>query len=427
MSDSISKALFERARAALPGGVNSPVRAFRAVGGEPVFIARARGATLYGADGRAYLDYVGSWGPAIVGHAHPDVVKAVQRAAEDGLSFGAPTELEVCFAEAIKAIYPSIDKLRCVSSGTEATMSAIRAARGFTKRDVVVKFEGCYHGHADQLLVKAGSGLATFGVPDSAGVPEGTARTTVTLPYNDVAALEALFAARAAEIACVIVEPVVGNMGCVPPEPGFLEAIVRVCKEHGALSIFDEVMTGCRLAKGGAQQRFGLTPDMTALGKIVGGGMPLAVYGGRAGVLDVVAPLGPVYQAGTLSGNPVAVSAGLATLPLLTPALYDGLERLGAALEAGLAQAARAAKVPACVQRVGSMITLFFREGPVRSWTDAAACDTKRFARWHAGMLERGVYWPPSLFEAAFLGGAHTEQDIERTVAAATASLRDAA
>jgi glutamate-1-semialdehyde 2,1-aminomutase len=356
-----------------------------------VFIARAEGARVYGEDGRGYIDFIGSWGPAILGHAHPDVVRAVQEAAAGGLSFGAPTAREVRFAEAIRAIYPSIAKLRCVSSGTEATMSAIRVARGFTKRDVIVKFEGCYHGHADHLLVKAGSGLATFGVPDSGGVPEGTARTTLTLPFNDRAALEALFAARGGEIAAVIVEPVVGNMGCVPPEPGFLEAILAVCKQHGALSIFDEVMTGCRLARGGAQERFGLTPDMTTLGKVIGGGMPLAAYGGRDDIMSVVAPLGPVYQAGTLSGNPVAVAAGLATLAHLGPELYAKLERLGAELEAGLRSAAARAGVPATVQRVGSMITLFFREGPVRSWGDAATSDTKRFASWHAGMLLAAV------------------------------------
>ena len=423
MSDSISRALFARAQRVIPGGVNSPVRAFRAVGGEPVFIARAEGARIYGEDGAAYVDYVGSWGPAILGHAHPDVVRAVQEAAARGLSFGAPTAGEVRFAEAVRELYPSIAMLRTVSSGTEATMSAIRVARGFTKRDFIVKFEGCYHGHADHLLVKAGSGLATFGVPDSAGVPEGTARTTLSLPYNDVAALRALFAARGGEIAAVIVEPVVGNMGCVPPEPSFLEAIVALCTEHGAVSIFDEVMTGCRLARGGAQERFGITPDLTALGKIVGGGMPLAAYGGRADIMSCVAPLGPVYQAGTLSGNPVAVAAGLATIAHLVPELYARLERLGAQLEEGLRGAAQRVGVPATVQRVGSMITLFFREGPVRSWNDAAGCDTKRFASWHAGLLARGIYWPPSQFEAAFLGGAHTEGDISRTVDAAEAAL----
>ena len=423
MSDPQSRALFERARAVIPGGVNSPVRAFRAVGGEPVFIASAAGARLTGEDGREYLDYVGSWGPAILGHAHPDVIRAVQEAAVHGLSFGAPTAAEVRFAEAIRGLYPSIAKLRCVSSGTEATMSAIRVARGFTGREFFVKFEGCYHGHADHLLVKAGSGLATFGVPDSAGVPEGTARTTLTLPFNDAAALAALFAARGGEIAAVIVEPVVGNMGCVPPEPGFLAAILAACRQHGAVSIFDEVMTGCRLARGGAQERFGLVPDMTALGKVIGGGMPLAAYGGRDEIMSRVAPLGPVYQAGTLSGNPVAVAAGLATLAHLVPELYAKLERLGAGLEEGLQGAVRKAGVPATVQRVGSMITLFFHEGAVRSWDAAAKCDTKRFASWHKGLLERGVYWPPSQFEAAFISGAHTEADIARTVQAATEAL----
>ena len=423
MSDPQSKALFERARAVIPGGVNSPVRAFRAVGGEPIFIARARGARVYGEDGAEYVDYIGSWGPAILGHAHPDVVRAVQQAAEGGLSFGAPTEREVRFAETVRGLYPSIAKLRCVSSGTEATMSAIRVARGFTRRDLVVKFEGCYHGHADGLLVKAGSGLATFGVPDSAGVPEGTARTTLTLPFNDRAALAALFAARGGEIAAVIVEPVVGNMGCVPPQAGFLAAIVDACKQHGAVSIFDEVMTGCRLARGGAQELYGLVPDMTTLGKIIGGGMPLAAYGGRDDIMSVVAPLGPVYQAGTLSGNPVAVAAGLATIEHLVPELYARLEKLGAMLEDGLRAVIRKAGVPACVQRVGSMITLFFQEGPVRNWDDAARSDTQRFGAWHRGLVARGIYWPPSQYEAAFLGGAHTEADIARTVEAAGAAL----
>ncbi|MDI1429258.1 glutamate-1-semialdehyde 2,1-aminomutase [Polyangium sorediatum] len=423
MSDTISQALFERARAVIPGGVNSPVRAFRAVGGNPVFIARAKGARVFGEDGSEYVDYVGSWGPALLGHAHPDVIRAVQEAAESGLSFGAPTSREVRFAEAVRALYPGIEKLRCVSSGTEATMSAIRVARGFTRRDVIVKFEGCYHGHADHLLVKAGSGLATFGVPDSAGVPEGTAKTTLTLAFNDIPALEALFTAHGGEIAAVIVEPVVGNMGCVPPEPGFLEAILSLCRKHGAISIFDEVMTGCRLARGGAQERYGLRADLTTLGKIIGGGMPLAAYGGREDVMNVVAPLGPVYQAGTLSGNPVAVAAGLATIERLVPEVYEKVERLGAALEAGFKDAAAKAGVPATVQRVGSMITLFFNDKPVRSWAEASQSDTKRFAAWHAGMLSRGIYWPPSQYEAAFLSAAHTDEDITRTVEAARASL----
>jgi glutamate-1-semialdehyde 2,1-aminomutase len=317
--------------------------------------------------------------------------------------------------------------VRCVSSGTEATMSALRVARGFTKRDFIVKFEGCYHGHADHLLVKAGSGLATFGQPDSGGVPEGIAKTTLTLPFNDEAALRELFAARGSEIAAVIVEPVVGNMGCVAPETGFLEALIAICTEHGAVSIFDEVMTGCRLAKGGAQERFGLRPDMTTLGKIVGGGLPLAAYGGRAEVMRTIAPLGPVYQAGTLSGNPVAVSAGLATLERLDAALYAKLEVLGARLELGLVEAVKASGAKACVQRVGSMITVFFTEGPVRSWADADRCDRKRFGVFHAELLRRGVYWPPAQFEAAFLSGAHTEADIDRIVAAAQAALALAA
>ncbi|AKT37067.1 glutamate-1-semialdehyde 2,1-aminomutase [Chondromyces crocatus] len=418
-----SQALFERASAVLPGGVNSPVRAFRAVGGSPVFIARASKARLISADGDEYIDFINSWGPAILGHGHPAVIEAVREAAMGGLSFGAPTALEVLFAERLQKLYPSLEKLRCVSSGTEATMSALRVARGFTGREVVVKFEGCYHGHADHLLVKAGSGLATFGVPDSAGVPEAIARLTLTLPYNDPEALRAAFASRGKEIAAVILEPVVGNMGCVPPEPGFLQLVIDLCREHGALSVFDEVMTGSRLAPGGAQERFGLRPDMTTLGKVVGGGMPLAVYGGREDVMRTVAPLGPVYQAGTLSGNPVAVSAGLATLAELTPALYERLEVLGAALEEGLRAAARDAGVPACVQRVGSMITLFFREGPVRSWAEASGSDTKRFARWHGEMLARGIYWPPSQYEAAFLCAALTDDDITRTVAACREAL----
>jgi glutamate-1-semialdehyde 2,1-aminomutase len=427
MSDPVSQALFERAQGLMPGGVNSPVRAFRAVGGQPVFIARAAGAYLFGADGTRYTDYVGSWGPMILGHAHPDVVRAIVQAAAAGTSFGAPTELEVRFAEAVRALYPSIEKMRAVSSGTEATMSALRVARGFTGRDVIVKFSGCYHGHADFLLVKAGSGAATFGVPDSAGVPAAAAANTATLAYNDIPALKALFASRGKEIAAVIVEPVVGNMGVVPPVPGFLGAIVEECARHGAVSVFDEVMTGSRVARGGMQARAGIKPDMTCLGKIIGGGMPLAVYGGRRDIMDRVAPLGPVYQAGTLSGNPVAVSAALATMAHLDEALYARLEALGARLEAGFGEAIAKAKVDACVQRVGSMITLFFARGPIRSWADAERCDTARFGRWHAAMLERHQYWPPSQFEAAFLGGAHAEGDVDGTIAAARDALAIAA
>jgi len=427
LSDPISRSLFERAQKLIPGGVNSPVRAFRSVGGEPVFVARAEGAYLFGADGARYTDYVGSWGPMILGHAQPDVLKAVVSAAANGTSYGAPTELEVKFAEKIVELYPSIEMMRAVSSGTEATMSAIRAARGHTGRDVTVKFEGCYHGHADFLLVKAGSGAATLGVPDSAGVPASTAGNTTTIAYNDIGALRELFAARGHRIATVIVEPVVGNMGCVPPVPGFLEEIVSLCRKHGAVSIFDEVMTGCRVARGGMQERAGLAPDMTCLGKIVGGGMPLAVYGGKRAIMQNVAPLGPVYQAGTLSGNPVAVSAGLATLERLDAALYEKLERLSARLEEGLRTALARTKTPGCVQRVGSMLTLFFNEGPVRSWSDSQKSDTVRFGRWHRGMIARGQYFPPSQFEAAFVSVAHTEADIDATVRAAEESLRTSA
>jgi len=404
-----SQELFARAQKVIPGGVNSPVRAFRAVGGEPRFIARAAGAYVHDADNVKYIDYVGSWGPMILGHAHPAVVEAVKKAAENGTSYGAPTELEVLFAEKICALYPSIEMVRAVSSGTEATMAAIRAARGFTGRDAIVKFEGCYHGHADFLLVKAGSGAATLGVPDSAGVPKAVAGATATLPYNDIGALKALFSSRGSEIAAVIVEPVVGNMGCVLPEKGFLEAIVENCKTHGAVSIFDEVMTGCRVARGGMQQKIGLSPDMTCLGKIVGGGLPLAAYGGRRAIMEKIAPLGPVYQAGTLSGNPVAVSAGLATLELLDDALYARLESLGARLQKGLENSLE----NACVQRAGSMLTVFFGATQVRSWDDAKKCDTARFAEWHKSLLGRGVYWPPSQFEAAFISAAHTEADID--------------
>ena len=423
MNRSKSNALLQRAEQVIVAGVNSPVRAYRAVGGNPPFIASAKGASVTDEDGNEYVDYVGTWGPAILGHAQDDVVAAVQAAASKGLSFGAPTAAEIDLAEAIREAYPAMDLMRCVSSGTEATMSAIRVARGFTKRDVIVKCEGCYHGHADHLLVKAGSGLATFGEPDSGGVPADVAKHTLTLPFNDSDALNQLFAARGDEIAAVIVEPVAGNMGCIPPVDGYLEAVVALCRKHGALSIFDEVMCGFRVARGGAQERYGVRSDLTTLGKVVGGGMPLAVYGGRRDVMSVVAPLGPVYQGGTLSGNPAAVSAGLATLQRLDGALYAQLEERGAHLEAGLADAAKSAGIASCVQRVGSMITLFFTDGPVQCFADAKKGDTERFGRFHRGLLERGIYWPPSAFEAAFISAAHTSDDIVRTVAAARAAL----
>ncbi len=419
MSDPKSVDLLARAERVIPGGVNSPVRAFRSVGGSPVFISRAEGPYLYGADGAQYTDYVGSWGPMILGHAHPAVVEAIVTAARNGTSYGAPTELEVIFAEKVSALYPSIEMMRAVSSGTEACMAAIRAARGFTGRDAIVKFEGCYHGHADFLLVKAGSGALTFGVPDSAGVPAATAKGTLTLPYNDSGALRELFRSRGSEIAGVIVEPVVGNMGVVPPAPGFLEAILEMCKAHGAVSIFDEVMTGSRLSLGGMQERVGLRPDMTCLGKVIGGGMPLAVYGGKRAIMQKVAPLGPVYQAGTLSGNPVAVSAALALLGLLDARVYEKLESLGARLEKGLVDAAKRNGAEVCVQRVGSMITLFFTRGPVGNFEDAVKSDTARFGAWHGAMLRRGQYWPPSQYEAAFISAAHDDALIDATVAAA--------
>ncbi|HEX5100210.1 MAG TPA: glutamate-1-semialdehyde 2,1-aminomutase [Polyangiaceae bacterium] len=423
MSDPKSAALFTEAQALLPGGVNSPVRAFRAVGGHPVFVDRALGSKLYGADGKEYIDYVGSWGPAILGHADPGVVRAVQEVAARGLSFGAPTEREIRFAEAVTARYPSIEMLRCVSSGTEATMSALRVARGFTKRSVIVKFDGAYHGHADALLVKAGSGAATFGNPDSAGVPEGMVATTATLAYNDVPGLKGLFSSRGKDIAAVIVEPVAGNMGCVPPAPGFLAAIIELCEAHGALAIFDEVMTGSRLARGGAQELYGLKPHLTCLGKIVGGGLPLAVYGGARRVMSLVAPLGPVYQAGTLSGNPLAVTAGLETLERLAAPSYAKLEALGARLEHGVEKALADTTTAGVVQRVGSMLTLFFHRGPVPDFQSALSCDTARFGRFHAALLAEGVYFPPSQFEAAFISLAHSEADIDRTVAAIRAAL----
>lgn len=423
MSDTASDKLFERASQLMPGGVNSPVRAFRAVGGHPVFISKAEGAYLFSEDGTKYTDYVGSWGPMILGHAHPKVVRAISEAAARGTSYGAPTALEVQYAEKITSLYPSIEMMRAVSSGTEATMAALRVARGFTGRDVIVKFEGCYHGHADMLLVKAGSGALTLGVPDSAGVPNATAGNTTTLPYNNIGMLRELFAARGHRIAAVIVEPVAGNMGVVPPVPGFLEEIIALCTKHDAISIFDEVMTGSRVAMGGMQGRLGLKPDMTCLGKVVGGGLPLAVYGGRREIMEKVSPLGPVYQAGTLSGNPVAVSAALATLAELGEDVYARLEDLGAQLESGLSRAVMKANVEACVQRVGSMITLFFASAPIRNFEDASRSDVARFGAWHREMRKRGQYWPPSQFEAAFISAAHTEADLDETIAAAEKSL----
>jgi glutamate-1-semialdehyde 2,1-aminomutase len=425
MHTSRSHDLFERANLVLPGGVNSPVRAFRGVEGEPVFIAEAQGAYLSDVDGNRYVDYVGSWGPMIVGHAHPHVIRAVQGALARGSSYGAPTGGEVELAERIRDAYPSMQMLRMTSSGTEAVMGALRAARGFTGRDLVVKFEGAYHGGADYLLVKAGSGAATFGEPDSAGVPAAIAATCLVLPWNDESAARALFAARGGEIAALILEPVVGNMGCVPPASGFLQLLRELTQQAGTLLVFDEVMTGFRLAYGGAQALYGIQPDLTTLGKIIGGGLPVGAYGGRRDVMQRVSPLGPVYQAGTLSGNPLAVAAGSATLELLRePGVYERLERSGAALEGVMRDAAKSAGVALTVQRVGSMLTPFFSDREVRSWQDAERTDRKRFARFHRSLLENGVYWPPSQFEAGFVSLAHDDAALEKTRDAVSIALR---
>jgi glutamate-1-semialdehyde 2,1-aminomutase len=417
-----SRELQRRAERYLPGGVDSPVRAFRAVGGDPPFLVRAQGAHLWDADGNRYLDYFGSWGPMILGHAHPLVVEAIQQAAERGASFGASTAAEADLAELVIRAVRSIEKLRFVSSGTEATMSAIRVARAFTGRKYVIKFEGCYHGHSDGLLVKAGSGLATFGLPGSAGVPEEIAHWTLALPFNHLAAVEEAFAKHQDEIACVIVEPVVGNMGCVPPAPGYLEGLRRITQDKGSLLIFDEVMTGFRLALGGAQQVFGIDPDLTCLGKIIGGGLPCAAFGGKARMMDLLAPLGPVYQAGTLSGNPLAMAAGIATLRYLTDhsvEVYGGLEKQSAVVAKGIAAAARDAGIAVETNRAGSMFTWFFTGATVTDFDTAAASDTEAFGRFHRAMLDEGVWLPPSQFEAAFLSTAHSSADIEFTVEAA--------
>jgi len=411
-----SRALLERAERRIPGGVNSPVRAFRGVGGTPPFIVRGEGSRLYDADGNSYIDYVDSWGPLILGHAHPEVLDSLRKAMDSGTSFGAPTEREIELAEEISDAMPSIEMVRLVNSGTEATMSALRLARGFTGRRLTVKFEGCYHGHVDSLLVKAGSGMATLGIADTAGVPDEFASTTLALPYNSVTALEEAFERHGREIAAVIVEPVAGNMGCVPPAAGYLQAMREITSRHGALLIFDEVMTGFRVARGGAQQLYGIRPDLTTLGKVIGGGLPVGAYGGRADIMSRVAPLGPVYQAGTLSGNPLAVAAGLAMLRHLKahPEVYEQLEARAAKLTA---------RPPAgvTVNRVGSMFTLFFADEPVTDWASAKKCDTARFARFFHWMLGRGVYLAPSQFETAFVSAAHTDADIDATIAAAQA------
>ena len=416
--------LFARAQARIPAGVNSPVRAFRAVGGTPPFFERASGAHLWDADGRRYIDYVGSWGPMVAGHTHPAVVEAVQAAAARALSFGAPTEAEVQMAETLCRLVPSLELVRLLSSGTEATMTAIRLARGFTGRSVIVKFEGCYHGHADSLLVKAGSGALTFGHPSSAGVPAETAAHTVVLDYNDARQVAALFGARGAEIAGVIVEPVAGNMNLVLPAPGFLETLREQCTRHGAVLIFDEVMTGFRVATGGAQARFGIRPDLTTLGKVIGGGLPVAAVGGRRDIMQKIAPLGPVYQAGTLSGNPVAVAAGLATLKLVeAPGFQERVAATARGLCQGLAAEAQRAGIAFCAQSIGSMFGLYFRDAPPTSFAEVMQCDASRFNRFFAGMLARGVYLAPSAYEAGFVSFAHDAADIDETLRAARESF----
>ena len=429
MDTRTSEELFTRASALLPGGVNSPVRAFGSVGGTPRFITKAKGVTLTDADGNTYLDAIGSWGPMILGHAHPEVVAAVQQAAEDGTSFGAPTGREVALAEEVLNRYPGCERVRFVNSGTEATMSALRVARGATGRDYIVKFAGNYHGHADGLLVAAGSGALTTGVPSSAGVPAATAKTTLVAQYNDLGSVRELFEAYPDSVAAVILEPVVGNMGVVVPTPEFLAGLRDVTREHGALLIADEVMTGFRLARGGAVERFELDADLVCWGKIIGGGLPVGAYGGKARYMEQVSPVGKVYQAGTLSGNPLAMAAGLATFAAMdaVPDLYEVLEARGAQLESGLRAAAKAQSVPVTINRVGSMITVFFTGQPVTNFESASTTDTAQFRRWFHGLLNRGVYWPASAYEAAFLSYAHTEADIETMIRAANEAFAEVA
>ena len=426
MKTDYSDKLFAKAKDLFPGGVNSPVRAFKGVGGTPRFIAKGRGSRMFDVDGNAYIDYVGSWGPLILGHCHSDVMQAVQDALKEGASFGAPSPREIRLGELVRRRMPWLERMRFCSSGTEATTAAIRLARGFTGRDDLLKFDGCYHGAGDPLLVKAGSGVETLGLPDSPGVPADLAKHTLTLPWNDLAAVEKLFEKTGSTIAAVITEPVVGNMGVLVPKPGFLEGLARICKQHGALFIVDEVMTGFRLSLGGACGRFGIRPDLVTFGKVIGGGLPVGAFGGRADVMDRIAPAGPVYQAGTLSGNPLAMAAGTATLSELSEATYQKLEQLSAELAAGLEEGAKAAGAPVQVNRVGSMLTVFFSGEPVFDAASARKCDTKRFGRFFHAMLERGVYLPPSQFEAAFISAAHSPEDIQTTIAAGREAFREA-
>lgn len=425
MAGSKSRKLFDEAKKHIPGGVNSPVRAFRSVGGDPLFIKKAKGSKIYDADGKAYIDYVLSWGPMILGHAHPKVSAALKKAIASGTSFGAPTELEITLAKMVKKAVPSIEMIRMVSSGTEATMSAIRVARGFTNRDKILKFEGGYHGHGDSLLVKAGSGVATFGLPDSPGVPADLAKHTLTVAYNDLVAVKDVASREGNRLACIIVEPVAGNMGCVPPEPGFLEGLRQVCDQYGILLIFDEVMTGFRVAYGGAQQLYNIKPDITCLGKVIGGGLPVGAFGGRQDIMEKIAPIGPIYQAGTLSGNPLAMTAGIETLKLLSkPGVYKTLEKSSAKLEQGLKSVFAEARVPATFNRVGSMFTTFFTDRKVKDFESAKMSDTAKFGNFFRSMIQNGVNLAPSQFEAAFLSLAHTPADIKKTIEAARMSLK---
>lgn len=425
MTRTRSEQLFQEALHYIPGGVNSPVRAFRAVGGNPFFVNKAHGAHVWDVDGNDYVDYVGTWGPAILGHAHPDIIKAVQEAAANGTSFGIPNPYEVEMARLVCGWVPGLEKVRMCNSGTEATMSAIRLARGFTRRDKIIKFDGCYHGHADSLLVRAGSGALTFGHPDSAGVPAAFTQHTIVLPYNETQPVVEAFRANPNQIAGIILEPVPGNAGLYVPNPGYLEFLREITEANGTLLIFDEVMTGFRLARGGAQERFGIRPDLSCFGKVIGGGLPVGAFGGKAQIMDYLAPLGPVYQAGTLSGNPVAMAAGLAALKALAATnAYEELEQLGAALEAGLRDAAKSAGIPVTFNRCGSMFCGYFTSQPVHNLADAMKSDRERFKRYFHGMLERGVYLAPSQFEAGFLSTAHTEADIDRTVRAAAEVMK---
>jgi glutamate-1-semialdehyde 2,1-aminomutase len=422
---SISSELFQAACKNIPGGVNSPVRAFRGVGGDPVFMSRAEGCYLFDVDGKRYVDYIGSWGPMIAGHAHPHVIEAVQKAVVQGLSFGTPTPLEVQMADRVCELVPGMDMVRMVNSGTEACMSAIRLARGFTGRDRIIKFEGCYHGHADSFLVKAGSGALTLGVPTSPGVPKACADLTLTLPFNDLDAMRSIMSECGDEIAAIIVEPVAGNMNCIPPVPGFLEGLRELCDQYGSVLIFDEVMTGFRVALGGAQEHFGVTADLATFGKVIGAGMPVGAFGGRREIMEHIAPTGPVYQAGTLSGNPVAMAAGLANLDLITqPGFFDAVEQTTARLCAGLRDAAAAADIPLSTNQVGAMFGFFFTEtDPVTSFEQTSACDIDRFKAFFHAMLERGVYLAPSAFEAGFVSGAHDDEAIDYTLEQAAASF----